>query len=246
MIYNIRGTSGSGKTTLVRRFVRKHKDKELIYMWYEGKPRILGYKLLGNSQPLMVLGRYDDAIKGGGVDNITSILTKGYEHRGGEGNSMDAVEEQIRNWHDQGHHVLFEGLIVTSVWGRWMELAQKIPMHFMFLDTPMETCYQRVLERSGGRTPKGWNDGKSDLQNKHKTSEKQLASITRRNGEVKRQQSSLEDFYKRQTKRHIPYADKHELRYTLLKHKRAYSQLLKILTEEIGWPEVKRKKKVTS
>ena len=71
---------------------------------------------------------------------------------------VNPVQQQILDWHEQGYHVLFEGLIVTSVWGRWMELAKKVPMHFMFLDTPLETCYERVLQRSGGRSPKGWNE----------------------------------------------------------------------------------------
>ncbi len=235
MIYNIRGTSGSGKTTVVRQLVNSVEHEVVQIPWgkKQDKTKIIGYRLLND---LYVVGRYDDAIKGGGVDNVTGILTKKFHDGGGEGNSMDAVEHAVRELHEEGKHVLFEGLIVTSVWGRWVKMADEIPVHFLFLDTPLEVCYQRVLERSGGRSPKGWNEGKSDLENKHKSTTKQMASIKRRDGEVKRQQSSLEDFHGRQTKRHIPAAQAEHLHHSLLDHKRAFIQLRKILEEEIEFP----------
>lgn len=229
MIYNIRGTSGSGKTSLVRQLVNQYPHSEIL----DEKGKIFGYIL---PQNLWVLGRYDDAIKGGGVDNITPHLFKRFQAHGGEGNSMDAVEQQVRKWALQDRHVLFEGLIVTSVWGRWVTLAKSWPMHFLFLDTPLEVCYQRVLERSGGRVPKGWAEGKSDLQAKHYGTEKQLASIARRDGEVKRQQSSLEDFHNRQNKRHLPAADTEGLHHTILHYESALDELVSILNEEIGLP----------
>lgn len=236
MIYNIRGTSGSGKTHLARSLVNS-VDPAIIFQ--EGSQKIFGYVITPTSQRgLLVLGRYDDGIKGGGVDNITGALHKRFLADGLEGNSMDAVQHEVLNWYLEGYHVLFEGLIVTSVWGRWRKIAEEIPFHFLFLDTPLEVCYQRVLERSGGRSPKGWAEGKSDLHAKHGGTEKQMASIQRRDGEVKRQQSSLEDFHGRQTKRHIPAAQDGNLRYTLLDHTQAYTQLREILTAEIDFPEV--------
>lgn len=228
MIYNIRGTSGSGKTHLTRQLVQMYAGNPI-----EADGKIFGYILPRN---LYVLGRYDDAIKGGGVDNITPHLYKRYIDHGGQGNSMDAVEAQVRKWAQRGRHVLFEGIIVTSVWGRWVNLAADEPMHFLFLDTPLEVCYQRVLERSGGRSPKGWAEGKSDLHAKHVGTQNQMASIVRRDGEVKRQQSSLEDFHHRQHFRHLPAAQLAGLRYTLLHYENAFSELLSILREEIQFP----------
>lgn len=239
MIYNIRGTSGSGKTTVVRELINSVPHEIIEITLPNGKVKILGYVITPTSQTgLFILGRYDDGIKGGGVDNVTGILHKSYLATGGEGNSMDAVQLAVQSWHEEGYHVIFEGLIVTSVWGRWRRMADELPVHFLFLDTPLEVCYQRVLQRSGGRSPKGWAEGKSDLHAKHGSTQKQMASIKRRDGEVKRQQSSLEDFYGRQTKRHIPAAIQGDLRYTLLDHTKAYQQLREILTAEIGFPEV--------
>src|SRR3990167_8582196 len=147
MIYNIRGTSGSGKTHLVRQLVEMYAGVEINW----GGDFTLGYHLPRN---LLVLGRYDRKIKGGGVDNITGKVHKMYAAEGGQGNSMDAIEKLVRDWVKNGYNVLFEGIIVTSVWGRWVNLAADESMHFLFLDTPLEVCYQRVLERSGGRSPK--------------------------------------------------------------------------------------------
>ena len=235
MIYNIRGTSGSGKTTLVRELVNDVEHEVVQIPWPKNKTKIIGYRLPNH---LFVVGRYDSAIKGGGVDNVTGVLYQEFIAHGGKGNSMDAVESTVRGWDSEGYNVIFEGLIVTSVWGRWQKMAAEIPVHFLFLDTPLEVCYQRVLQRSGGRSPKGWNEGKSDLHAKHGSSHKQMASIKRRDGEVKRQQSSLEDFHGRQTKRHLPTVKEYAMRYTELDHARAYAQLREILASEIGFPEV--------
>lgn len=227
MIYNIRGTSGSGKTSLVRQLVKSYEAPPI---WWKDL-FIKGYQLPNN---LFVVGRYDDKIKGGGVDNITSKLFKEYKNSGREGNSMDAVEEFVKHLHYGFQHVIFEGIIVTSVWGRWVKMAQEYPMHFLFLDTPMDVCYQRVLGRNGGKSPKKWSEGKSDLQAKHEGTGHQLASITCRDKEVQRQQSSLEDFHKRQRYKHLPSAEVKGLKYTVLNYEHAFDQLVGILQTEIG------------
>jgi len=225
MIYNIRGTSGSGKTFLVRKLVQHYNGEEI----HDEAGKIFGYRL---PQNLYVLGRYDDAIKGGGVDNITGALHKRFLAHGGSGNSMDAVEQQVRKWAQMGCHVLFEGIIVTSVWGRWVQLAADEQVHFLFLDTPLEVCYQRVLERSGGRSPKGWAEGKSDLQIKHERTKLQLGTMVPK-------QSWMEDYYKRQHFRHLPAAATEGLHYTVLPYEHAFEELVSILGSEINFP-VKR------
>lgn len=222
MILNVRGTSGSGKTHLGRQLVNHFQSRVIT----DGEGHIFGYELPNN---LWVLGRYDDSIKGGGIDNITGRLFKRYQASGGEGNSMDAVEAQVRKWDSTGRHVFFEGLIVTSVWGRWVNMAQELDVNFLFLDTPLQVCFERVLERSGGRVPKGWNEGRSDLQAKHESTQKQAASITRKAEEVRSQISSLEDFHNRTNYRQIPNAQLESLRFQILNHKEAFAQLLQIV-----------------
>lgn len=158
MILNVRGTNGSGKTHLVRSLLGELGGGRPIYI--EGGPKTLGYEFPEHG--LRVLGRYDSAIKGGGVDNITDYL---WHHKfDGRGNSMHVVELQLRAWATEGWHVLLEGLIVTSVWARWLRLAEEIPWLFLFLDTPLAVCFDRTVARNG-RVPKGW-PGHSSLEDK--------------------------------------------------------------------------------
>jgi len=238
MIYNVRGTSGSGKTHLLRQIVNHYDGAEIT----DETGKIFGYRLPAR---LRVLGRYDDAIKGGGVDNITGALVKRFAASGGKGNSMDAIEAQVRRWAGAGHHVLFEGLIVTGVWGRWEALARELPVHFLFLDTPLGVCYERVMARNGGKPIKGWPGG-SDLEAKHRSTERQASSISKGAAAAERQlkkvrsQSTLEDFHNRQIERQIPKASAGELRYTILDHTCAFDQLREILEAEIPGLEASR------
>jgi len=195
VIFNIRGTSGSGKTHLVRQFVEHYGGTEIT-----ADGRLWGYRMFGDR--LRVLGRYDRAIKGGGVDNITSALMKRYAAGGGTGNSMDAVETQVRKWASAGRHVIFEGLIVTSVWGRWVRLAAELPVHFLFLDTPLEVCLERTISRNG-RVPKGAAEGKGSLHEKHRRSQ------------IQRQRATAAG-----------------LRFDILDHTRAFEQLVAVLRRE--------------
>lgn len=184
MILNIRGTNGSGKTHLVRSLLAELPHDVLPT---ETGDKILGYHLAGPN--LRVLGRYDVGIKGGGVDNVTDYLWRvkfpgrcmgpGRCPRAArcEGNSMDAVELQVREWAEAGYHVLFEGLIVTSVWGRWVKLGEEWPLHMLWLDTPLQVCFERTVARNG-RVPKGW-PGKSSLEDKWKGCQVDLAAAAR-------------------------------------------------------------------
>ena len=137
MILNIRGTNGSGKTHLVRRLLAEHEN-EVIYD-QTGK-KIVAYNLFNLNT--FVVGRYDVAC--GGAD----AMPKPKDMPGW--NSMDVVEQEVRRYAKMGN-VLFEGLIVSSVYGRWEKIAAELPFTWAFLDTPMEVCRQRVGERNGGK-----------------------------------------------------------------------------------------------
>lgn len=137
MIINIRGTNGSGKTHLVRRLLAEH-EHEVIYD-QTGK-KIVAYNLFNLNT--FVVGRYDVAC--GGVDTMPKPKDMP------DWNSMDVVEQEVRRYAKMGN-VLFEGLIVSSVYGRWAKIAEEFPFTWAFLDTPMEVCRQRVGERNGGK-----------------------------------------------------------------------------------------------
>ena len=142
MIINIRGTNGSGKTYLVRGLIKRYHGKPLPDS--KGKPA--AYRLDGN---IIVIGKYDVAC--GGADTLPKPDKR---------NSMDVVENAVRYYADLGYHVIFEGLIVSSVWGRWEKLAADYPTIFIFLDGTPEYFMKRVKSRNGGKPlkneDKGW------------------------------------------------------------------------------------------
>lgn len=124
-VVNLRGTSGSGKTTIVRN-VLSHGNWEI---WSE-QGKILGYVNL--ELGWAVVGSYENTC--GGCDGIRT---------------QDETENRVRFLVSQGFSVLFEGLLISTITGRWATLAQSIDanMLFYYIDTPLEECIERVKHR---------------------------------------------------------------------------------------------------
>lgn len=136
MIINIRGTSGSGKSTIVRKLLDNFPHTPV---WdNSSKPKVLGYQLddLGGRR-VRIVGKYETPC--GGCDGIKT---------------QDEVEQRVRDWHELGYDVLFEGLLISHIYGRWAKLAKDVGtgnMLFAFLDTPLEVCLERVKARRVAR-----------------------------------------------------------------------------------------------
>jgi hypothetical protein len=76
---------------------------------------------------------------------------------------QDWVEAAIRSALRQADVVVFEGIIQTGIWGRWFRFSHWLRvwqakygrpqegMTWAFMDTPREVCYNRVLQRNGGK-----------------------------------------------------------------------------------------------
>jgi thymidylate kinase len=163
MIINIRGTSGSGKSTVVFNLMRHYKELGELYvviqgpdgfeqvsdLSHEGAAGQIGYQIgKWNSNlhpykvPLRIVGKYLTPC--GGCDGIKT---------------QDEVTSRVRRWHQQDYHVLFEGLLISTIVGRWADLAESLSlererMMFVFLNTPEEMCVERVKSR---RLAKGNN-----------------------------------------------------------------------------------------
>lgn len=139
MIVNIRGTNGSGKTTAVRQLIAAMTVpgqvtpvhgvayKEIGTIW-DIRPD-LGIPI----HPLLVVGRYDQSPCGGcdrlkTQDEITNLITFGAK---------------------KGMHVIFEGVIVSTIWGRYAALADtyRSDFAFAFMNTPFDVCLQRIRTR---------------------------------------------------------------------------------------------------
>ena len=130
-IVNIRGCNGSGKTTIVRRFLDRLPAQPL-----GGKPgRPAGYTVdafaWGISVPVFVVGSYENTC--GGTDGI---------------NTQEEIAERVVKAHALGH-VLVEGLLMSksSAGGHVAPILKEHDAIFAFLDTPWETCLERVLQR---------------------------------------------------------------------------------------------------
>tara|TARA_R110000851_G_scaffold96792_2_gene209957 strand:- start:37089 stop:37670 length:582 start_codon:yes stop_codon:yes gene_type:complete len=129
MIINIRGTSGSGKTTLMRHFFELCDSVTEIKP--EGAKKIKGYECVYKGETVFVVGSYSNAC--GGCDTVST---------------QDEICQLIEDFSFDGH-VLFEGLFISHIYGRYAEMAKKDPENFLFvmLETSFEICMEHIRER---------------------------------------------------------------------------------------------------
>jgi hypothetical protein len=130
-IINPRGCNGSGKTTTVRRFLDRLPTEAL-----GGKPgRPAGYRVdasaWGIALPVFVVGSYENV--NGGADGI---------------NTQEEIADRVVKAQTHGH-VLVEGLLMSksSDGGHVAPILRDHGAIFAFLDTPWDTCLERVLAR---------------------------------------------------------------------------------------------------
>jgi hypothetical protein len=138
MVVNIRGTSGSGKSTVVRALMETASFRPV----YDGlfglrRPEAYVGALPGVERGVCILGPYD--IPTGGCDNIPTY---------------DQVIELLERYAARGHHVVFEGLLISTcrggVIGEALERRGR-DAAILFLDTPVGTCIERVRARRRAR-----------------------------------------------------------------------------------------------
>ena len=168
MIIRLAGTSGSGKSTLVRALMEKRGAKPFLWPAVEGAkkpPKIRGYSFpyQGRSTPGLIVGRYN--LRTGGADRAFNHKMPNAE--GVIRNSIERLQDEIElfwNPPEERPCIIFEGLIVSSVWGRWVRLSQKHPeynMTFAFMDTSLDTCRENVHKRNQGK-PRGGDVERQD------------------------------------------------------------------------------------
>jgi hypothetical protein len=137
-IVNIRGTSGSGKTTLVRHFLDEcSSTTELFGLFGKGKPEAM--ECVYHGQTVYLLGSYRNTC--GGCDSIPK---------------QDYVHQLVQDYSIAGH-VLFEGLMISHIYGRYAEAARSdlASWVFLMLDTPFDTCMEHIRQRriEAGKDP---------------------------------------------------------------------------------------------
>ncbi len=129
-ILRVAGTFGSGKTTAVREFLDRYPTRELTNL--NGK-KALGYEVtVPGLSPIFVIGSYHNIC--GGCDGVPT---------------QDEIAERILKAAQYGH-VLYEGALVSA---SGLNGAVTKAIHptgrdvYAFLDTPQDTCIERVKVR---------------------------------------------------------------------------------------------------
>lgn len=133
MIIKLHGTSGSGKTTVARGLMAKANAVDKIKVDEIDRNRPAAYRLIMPNlmNPIYILGPYETTC--GGLDSLSDA---------------DDHIWLLNHFGDQGH-VFYEGLLQSGFYGRIGEASEKWGDDhvFAFLDTPLDTCLDRVKKR---------------------------------------------------------------------------------------------------
>lgn len=133
LILSLRGTNGSGKSTVIRALMAQCTPKPIYGLLGPRLPEAYLLDLPKCKQDVFLLGPYITDC--GGCDRILPY---------------DNIPELIKKYAARGH-VLFEGIIVTSVYGQVGTLMEQWKKNsiFLFLDTVLEECLHRIESRRG-------------------------------------------------------------------------------------------------
>lgn len=135
---NVRGCNGSGKTTLLRSLAQ-----DLFCFVVEAN--VPGHKpipITHRPDGLAIIGDYTPAAAGATTAGLDRIKTQAAAKAVAELVGRDPAVEVV----------LFEGVVVSTIYGPWKEWAQKNGgMVWAFLDTPLDVCLRRIQERNGGK-----------------------------------------------------------------------------------------------
>lgn len=134
MIISIRGTHGSGKSTIIKSLLNEYHAKEIVDSTTD---KVLGYEfnISWLDRPIRVIGAYKTAC--GGCDAVQPY---------------GLIWPRINDY-AQTSHVLFEGALISSSYGNIGRSSEIYgdEMVFAFLDTPVETCIARLVQRRTAR-----------------------------------------------------------------------------------------------
>lgn len=134
---NIRGTGGSGKTVVARTIAKLYESKKPVYQ--VGRKQPVRYVLSHpDRRPLEMLGHYETAC--GGCDTLPNL---------------DYIYELVRKALEEGHDVMYEGMLVSEDWRRADALGKDFPnqLHVIHLGTPVNECIDSINERRRRKNP---------------------------------------------------------------------------------------------
>lgn len=135
MLIQLRGTNGSGKSTLARKLLGDY-----TVVPAEGSTHTFSV-----GAEFVAIGDYTKTNPGldtvRSTDEQKALITQAYER-----------------W--PNHHVIFEGVLASTVWSTWRDfgtaLVGRAKFLMVFLNTEFEECVNRVLKRreESGKEPR--------------------------------------------------------------------------------------------
>lgn len=132
-LYYVKGSNGSGKST-VPSFLAQNDPKAYVVA-HDGKIMLT----VCPSFNVICIGKYDKS-KSKGVDSL-----KDTEQMLFALTIADQPEYQV-------YDVIFEGIIPSTLLSSWIPRLTRPPRELvvLFMDTPLQTCIERVKSRNGG------------------------------------------------------------------------------------------------
>jgi len=132
-VIKLHGCSGAGKTTVARALMTVANNVAVITPDGSNKPEAYVCEIEGMDAPLAILGSYQANC--GGMDTYSS--------------NADKIIELIEAYRNNGCHVLFEGLLLSTYHGGvGKHLVQYGDDYILaFMDTPIMTCLERIVKR---------------------------------------------------------------------------------------------------
>lgn len=145
-VINVRGTNGSGKSTLVRSLFGS--DQRPVKLGAFNTPAHWLPEL-----KTIVVGPYPEGKATGGMDCVRTSEE-----------AIVAVAEAANVTQLPVRAVVFEGILISTVYARWKTLSARLRAEghsytWAYLVTPLEECVNRVGRRrvAAGRPPEGFN-----------------------------------------------------------------------------------------
>jgi adenylate kinase family enzyme len=146
LIINLRGTHGSGKTYVSHELIRRYSNEAVIDPEYVQEKHFVKPNAHVFGPDLAIIGRYKS-----GMDGIFP---------------QTIVEEMIEYWANKSTSVIWENVMVSANVGRWCDLTHKLnPVNhgvWLFFDTPLQLCIDRVFERRTQSAERGFNHRQED------------------------------------------------------------------------------------
>lgn len=136
MLISLRGTNGSGKSTVIRNILAECAHKPVFGALGLRLPEAYRLDVVKVKKPVYLLGPYVSVC--GGCDRLIPF---------------DLIPRLITKYSEKGH-VIFEGVIVGSIYGQVGQLMEKFGKDavMVFLDTSLEECIRRVKSRRADRS----------------------------------------------------------------------------------------------